>query len=200
MPSGGTASLASNETVTLDEGSTLDNLGTVTSSNGYLLFGYYRGAGNEPNRLLNHGTWTVSNTSNDPFYDPYVTASVTNSAGGTLNFSPALATDTVPRNSAALVNNGTVNVTKGHLANSVNGSGSGTYNLGTNTTWEQNGANLGLSGSQFTGTGTFNMNGGSVSTSTSATLPTTTKLHGGTLKGGGHVHRALRRYRVAGQR
>ncbi len=183
VPSGGTASLASGETVTLDEGSTLDNLGTVTSSNGYLLFGYYRGAANEPNKLLNHGTWTVSNTSNDPFYDPYGTASVTNSAGATLNFSPALATDTVPRNSAALVNNGTVNVTKGHLANSVNGSGSGTYNLASGASYDHQGAVLDLTGTTWTGAGTFNLQGGNLTGS--GPLAPVTALHSGTLGGGG---------------
>ncbi len=163
---GASTTLGSSESVLVDGGYSLENNGSVTTNNGYVFFGYY-GA----NKVVNNGTWTVTNTSTDTFYDPYGTGSATNAAGGTITYTAPTAADTVPRNSVALVNNGLVTITRGHVANSVNASGSGTYNLGASTTWEQNGADLGLSGSQFTGTGTFNMNGGSVTTSTSATLP-----------------------------
>ena len=188
VPSAGTAVIANGESLVLDQGTTLDNLGSVTTNNGYLLFGYYAGTGDTPNKLINHGTWTATNTNNDPFYSPYGHASLVNAAGATLNFSPALASDTVARNSTALTNNGTVNVTKGHVANTVDGTGTGTYNLATGTSYDHNGGTLTLAGTQFTGPGTFNLNGGTLTTpnaTTTAALPTTTKLHGGTLQGGG---------------
>ncbi len=188
VPSAGTAVIANGESPVLDQGTTLDNLGSVTTNNGYLLFGYYAGAGDAPNKLINHGTWTTTNTNNDPFYSPYGHASLLNAAGATLNFSPALASDTASRNSTALTNNGTVNVTKGHVANTVDATGTGTYNLATGTSYDHNGGTLTLTGTQFTGPGTFNLNGGTLTTpnaTSTAALPTTTKLHGGTLQGGG---------------
>ncbi len=185
IPTGGTATLAAGESPVVDEGSTLINNGAVTANDGYIQFGYNTGAGGALNKVTNNGTWTVTNTTNDPFYDPYSKGSLTNATGGTLTFTAPTAAGTIPRSSTALTNNGTVNVTRGHLANSVDASGTGTYNLATGTSYDHTGGTLNLTGTTWTGPGTFNLSGGTLTTATTATLPATTKLHSGSLSGGG---------------
>ena len=135
------------------------------------------------NKVVNEGTWTITNTSNDPLYDLYGFGSFTNAVGGTVTVTTPTTAGVVPRNYVPIVNNGTLNITRGHVANAVDASGSGTYNLASGTSYDHINGTLDLTGATWTGTGTFNLSGGNLTGT--GTLPATTKLHNGTLLGGG---------------
>ena len=56
-----------------------------------------------------------------------------------MNVSLALAGDTMPLGYRPITNNGILHVTKGHLATSVGGAGTGTYQLASGTSLDLNG-------------------------------------------------------------
>ena len=110
------------------------------------------------------------------------TNTFTNAASGVVNVSPALASDTTTYNSIPVVNNGTMNLTKGTLSTSVGGLGTGTYNLSAGTTLAMNCGIFDISGATVSGAGTFSHNGGGLKGSPAAA---NLLLNGGSLVGGG---------------
>ena len=181
VPSGTTATIPPGSFVTLNGGTTLRNEGTVNNSNnGYITYGY-----TGDNKATNAGTWNFTTTS-DPLFNPSgnPASAFTNAGTGTVNVSLALAGDTMSLGYLPITNNGTLNVTKGHLATTVGGAGTGTYQLASGTSLDLNNGTLPLTGTQLTGPGQLNLNGGTATTSTTANLPTTS-FNTGTLAGGG---------------
>ena len=81
-----------------------------------------------------------------------------------------------------MVNNGTMNLTKGTLSTSVGGLGTGTYNLSSGTTLAMNSGVFDISGATVSGAGTFSHNGGGLKGSPAAA---SLLLNGGSLVGGG---------------
>ena len=108
------------------------NNGAATSDNGYIAL--------HDGTIANAGTWLIKNSTDTPFYNwtGLPTNAVTNTAAGTMTFTPPTTSDTVTLNSLPVANQGTFAVTRGRLLTSVGGSGTGTYNLASGTTLEQN--------------------------------------------------------------
>ena len=179
---GGTGSLATGTGLSVDNGYQLRNAGVVTQNgNAYVQFG-----STGLNKVVNTGTWTMRTTA-DPLNNPSGNPnSFENGAGGTVEIALPATSSTTNLGYLPITNNGTLNVTKGHLATSVGGAGTGTYQLASGTSLDLNAGTLPLAGTQITGPGQLNLNGGTVSTSATANLPTTT-FNGGTLAGGGTV-------------
>ena len=180
LASGGSATLATSTSLALDSGYQFRNAGTVTQNSGaYIHFGYNGASG-----VTNTGTWSMRTTS-DPLYNPSGNANIfETSAGGTVEVTLPATSSTMPLGYLPITNNGILHVTKGHLATSVGGAGTGTYQLASGTSLDLNGGTFPLTGTQITGPGQLNLNGGTATTNTNATLPTTS-FNGGTLTGGG---------------
>ena len=163
IPSTSTVTIPDSAVPRLYNGAVLTNNGAVTSDNGYIAL--------HDGTVTNNGTWLIKNYNATPFYNwtGLATNAVTNAAGAAMTFTPPTSGDTVSLDSLPVANQGTIALTRGRLLTSVGGSGTGTYNLATGTTFEQNGGALALGGSQFTGAGTLVLAGGDV-TGSPATL------------------------------
>ena len=172
--------MAASTSLVIDEGYQFRNAGVVTQNSGaYIQFSY---AG--LNKVVNTGTWTMRTTA-DPLFNPSGNAnSFENGAGGTVEVTLPATSSTTTLSYLPITNNGTLNVTKGHLATTVGGAGTGTYQLASGTSLDLNDGTLPLTGTQITGPGQLNLNGGTATTSTTANLPTTS-FNTGTLAGGG---------------
>ena len=91
LGTGGTGTLASSTTLSLEGGYLVSNKGTLTSTDGQVVF--YDG------KVTNGGTWTLKNPSVEAFYNQSgaATNTYTNSAAGTSQLPLSLAT--TPRHS-----------------------------------------------------------------------------------------------------
>ena len=179
LASGGAASLASGTNLTLGDGYEFVNSGSVNDVNGQITL--------NNGTVTNHGTWTFRNNTVQALFNPGTSAthSFTNAGDGTVNVTLPAAGDTMLLQYLPIINNGGLNVTKGHLSTQVGGVGTGTYNLATGTSLELDGGVFDVTGATFAGVGAVNLNGGGAIGGTGSVRNLT--ANGGGLVGGGTI-------------